>query len=83
MIPFIDLHCDTLYRTVSSPEHFFVSGADTSTHIFHAGLCESGCLLQCFAILRTYVNFLTVPPSPRYKNNMTSSGTFCQRQEKV
>ena len=57
MIPFIDLHCDTLYRTVSSPEHFFVSGADTSTHIFHAGLCESGCLLQCFAIFTDLCEF--------------------------
>ena len=50
MPPFIDLHCDTLYRTASSPERFFSSGAETSTHVFHSGLCESNCLLQCFAV---------------------------------
>ncbi len=50
MFPFVDLHCDTLYRTASSPERFFSSGTDASTHVFHSGLRDSGCLLQCFAI---------------------------------
>lgn len=50
MLPFIDLHCDTLYRTASAPEQFFASGADTSTHVFYSGLCKSRCLLQCFSI---------------------------------
>lgn len=50
MLPFIDLHCDTLYRTASSPERFFASGSEISTQIFHSGLCSSGCLLQCFAV---------------------------------
>ena len=50
MLPFIDLHCDTLYRTASSPDRFFGSGASVSTHVFHSGLRENRCLLQCFAI---------------------------------
>lgn len=50
MLPFIDLHCDTLYRTAGSPERFFSTGSHISTHIFHTGLRTSGCLLQCFAI---------------------------------
>ena len=50
MLPFIDLHCDTLYRTASSPERFFSSGTDTSSHVFYTGLCKSRCLLQSFAI---------------------------------
>lgn len=50
MVPFIDLHCDTLYRTASAPNRFFCSGAETSTHVFHSGLCKSHCLLQCFAV---------------------------------
>ena len=50
MFPFIDLHCDTLYRTASSPERFFASASEVSTHIFHSGLCRSLCLLQCFAV---------------------------------
>jgi len=50
MLPFIDLHCDTLYRTVSAPERFFSYGPDTSSHVFYTGLCESRCLLQSFAI---------------------------------
>lgn len=50
MLPFIDLHCDTLYRTASSPERFFDSGPGVSTHVFHSGLRENRCLLQCFAI---------------------------------
>lgn len=50
MHPFIDLHCDTLYRTASTPEHFFASGSESSTHVFYSGLCESHCLLQCFAV---------------------------------
>ncbi len=62
MLPFIDLHCDTLYRTVSSPERFFASGADTSTHIFHSGLCENRCLLQCFAIFTDLCESPDRPP---------------------
>lgn len=62
MYPFIDLHCDTLYRTVSSPERFFSSGAETSTHVFHSGLSESGCLLQCFAIFTDLCEFPDRPP---------------------
>ena len=50
MLPFIDLHCDTLYRTASSPERFFATGTGVSTHIFHSGLHTGNCLLQCFAM---------------------------------
>lgn len=62
MFPFIDLHCDTLYRTVSSPERFFASGTDTSTHVFHSGLCENLCLLQCFAIFTDLCEMPDHPP---------------------
>lgn len=50
MTPFIDLHCDTLYRTAAAPDRFFASGNEISTHVFHSGLRSPRCLLQCFAV---------------------------------
>jgi len=50
LLPFIDMHCDTLYRTASSPERFFASRPMASTHVFHSGLCKNRCIVQCFAI---------------------------------
>ncbi|MBQ8316325.1 MAG: membrane dipeptidase, partial [Lachnospiraceae bacterium] len=62
MLPFIDLHCDTLYRTVSYPERFFASGAAVSTHVFHSGLLESRCTLQCFAFFTDLCESHDQPP---------------------
>ncbi len=62
MFPFVDLHCDTLYRTASSPERFFASETDASTHVFHSGLRKSGCLLQCFAMFTDLCEAPDRPP---------------------
>ncbi len=62
MLPFIDLHCDTLYRIASSPKRFFASGSGVSTHIFHSGLCKSRCLLQCFAVFTDLCEVPDLPP---------------------
>lgn len=63
MPPFIDLHCDTLYRLTSSPERFFSPSDTADTHVFHSGLRTSGGLMQCFAI---FTDLCELPaPSPR------------------
>ncbi len=49
MLPYIDLHCDTLYKLSSSPELFFAHHTPPASHVFYNGLCSAGALVQCFA----------------------------------
>ena len=50
MLPFIDLHCDTLYRTAAAPERFFSADSEKSAQVFYSGLRANHCLVQCFAV---------------------------------
>ncbi len=50
MIPFIDLHCDTLSRLYSSPSDFLLTQEHARSHLTLPGLRVSGAMLQCFAL---------------------------------
>ncbi len=49
MPPYVDLHCDTLYKLSSVPECFFLQDTPPHPHVFYNGLCSAGALVQCFA----------------------------------
>lgn len=57
MTPYIDLHCDTLFKITDAPDRFFASASRASTHLFLSGLSESRCLLQCFAVFTDLCEF--------------------------
>lgn len=49
MPPYIDLHCDTLYKLSSAPEQFFLQDAAPCSHVFYDGMQAASALIQCFA----------------------------------